>query len=57
MGPGEVSCGWPFHNQPGCAECQAWESKYGDDLTAWLDQKKEIRAAAKAARQAEKETA
>ena len=45
-----MSCGWPFHNKPGCEECQKWETMYGQNLTDWLDQRAEIRAAAKAAR-------
>ena len=43
-----VECGWPFHNSPyGCAECDKWEDKYGKNLTEWLDQKAEVREAAK----------
>ena len=45
-----MSCGWPFHHDPECAECKQWEQKYGENLNEWLDQKREIRAAAKAAR-------
>lgn len=45
-----TSCGWPFHSDPKCEECAKWESKYGENLTEWLDQKKEIRAAALVAR-------
>ena len=47
---GTSSCGWPFHNNPACEECAQWETKYGQNLNDWLDQKKEIRAAALAAR-------
>jgi hypothetical protein len=45
-----MSCGWPFHSDPECQECKQWEAKYGENLTTWLDQRAEIRDAAKAAR-------
>ena len=45
-----MSCGWPFHNDPECQECKQWEQKYGKNLTEWIDQRAEVRAAAKAAR-------
>lgn len=45
-----MSCGWPFHHETGCLECLTWEQKYGENLTDWLDQRTEIRAAAKDAR-------
>ena len=45
-----MSCGWPFHHDAECEECKQWEQKYGKNLTDWLDQRQEIRAAAKAAR-------
>lgn len=45
-----MSCGWPFHHDPKCEECKQWEMKYGKNLNDWLDQRAEIRAAAKDAR-------
>ena len=45
-----MSCGWPFHHDTTCEECATWETKYGGSLDNWLEQKQEIRAAAKAAR-------
>jgi hypothetical protein len=45
-----VSCSWPFHSDPDCKECETWEVKYGATLDHWLEQRQEVRSAAKAAR-------
>lgn len=43
-------CSWPWCHIQGCESCQKYETMYGENLTAWLDQKAEVRAAAKDAR-------
>lgn len=45
-----MSCGWPFHNDINCEECKTWEQKYGENEARWMEQKAEVRAAAKAVR-------
>lgn len=39
-----VSCGWPFHHQPGCEECAEWERKHGEAITLYMDSLAEIKA-------------
>lgn len=51
-----MSCGWPFHNDPKCEECQAWEVKYGENLDHWLKVRTEVLAAARAERAASRKT-
>lgn len=41
------ACGWPFHSQPGCPDCAYYELLYSDGVDQWLQQKAEIREAAK----------
>jgi len=32
-----VSCSWPFHNQPGCKDCETWEAKFATNLDVYLE--------------------
>lgn len=50
------SCGWPFHRDRECEECQQWEAKYGEALTIYMDTLSEMRAAARAAVVARRKT-
>lgn len=40
-------CGWPFHNDKDCDTCKQYEAKYAESVDAWLEVKREVRAAAK----------
>jgi len=31
-----MSCGWPFHHDKDCQECEQWETKYAENLDQYL---------------------
>lgn len=33
-----TSCGWPFHFDPDCGECEQHERKYGQNVDQYLDE-------------------
>ena len=50
------NCAWPFHNEPDCPSCAAWEVRAGESLDRYLERLAAAREAAKEARKRGQET-